>query len=155
MPGVGWACLGCRPHAWLTVWALWPVCVGSCLPPPHPPTQVNNNLDCRDTAAIDRERGMCVHNSVKSRGTVGCPHTAGCVLCAVEVLAHPCRCVRRYDLLLERPHRNILTVYGICIDAPDGKLRLVMEYCEEGSVFDLLLRARVEVSRVWAGFLVG
>jgi hypothetical protein len=55
-----------------------------------------------------------------------------------------CYCVR-YDLLLERPHRNILTVYGICIDAPDAKLRLVMEYCEEGSVFDFLLRARLEV----------
>ena len=33
------------------------------------------------------------------------------------------------ELLLQRPHRNILVVYGIVTDAPDGNVRLVMAYC--------------------------
>ncbi len=45
---------------------------------------------------------------------------------------------RLYDKLLLHPHENILTVYGICTDAPDGKVRLVMKYCEKGSLDDYL-----------------
>jgi hypothetical protein len=45
---------------------------------------------------------------------------------------------RLYDLLLLRPHENILAVYGICTDAPDGKVRLVMKYCEKGSLSEYL-----------------
>ncbi len=45
---------------------------------------------------------------------------------------------RLYDKLLLHPHENILTVYGICTDAPDGKVRLVMKLCEKGSLDDYL-----------------
>jgi serine/threonine protein kinase len=45
---------------------------------------------------------------------------------------------RLYDKLLLHPHENILPVYGICVDAPDGKVRLVMRYCEKGSLDDYL-----------------
>jgi hypothetical protein len=47
--------------------------------------------------------------------------------------------------LLTHPHGNVVQVYGICTDAPDGKLRLVMQHCEAGSLFDYLVRKRVEV----------
>ena len=44
------------------------------------------------------------------------------------------------------PHDNILPVYGICTDAPDGKVRLVMRYCEKGSLDDYLTgTAKLEV----------
>ena len=45
---------------------------------------------------------------------------------------------RLYDKLLLHPHENILTVYGICTDALDGKVRLVMRFCEKGSLDDFL-----------------
>ncbi len=54
----------------------------------------------------------------------------------------------RYNKLHEQPHPNILTVYGICTDAPSGKLLLVMELCEKGSVYDLLMRERPRVRDV-------
>ena len=38
------------------------------------------------------------------------------------------------ELLLQHPHRNILVVYGIVIDAPDGNVRLVMAYCSGGGL---------------------
>jgi serine/threonine protein kinase len=53
---------------------------------------------------------------------------------------------RLYDKLLLHPHDNILPVFGICTDAPDGKVRLVMKYCEKGSLDDYLTAtARLEV----------
>ncbi len=45
---------------------------------------------------------------------------------------------RLYELLLYNPHDNILPVYGICTDAPDGKVRLVMKYSAKGSLSDYL-----------------
>jgi hypothetical protein len=39
-----------------------------------------------------------------------------------------------YEKLLLHPHENILRVYGICNDAPDHEVRLVMKYCERGSL---------------------
>jgi hypothetical protein len=44
-----------------------------------------------------------------------------------------------YEKLMANPHDHVLPVYGICTDAPDGKVRLVMKYCEKGSL-DALLR---------------
>ena len=41
---------------------------------------------------------------------------------------------RLLELLLQHPHRNILVVYGIVTDAPDGNVRLVMAYCQGGSL---------------------
>ena len=38
------------------------------------------------------------------------------------------------ELLLQHPHRNILVVYGIVVDAPDDVVRLVMAYCGGGSL---------------------
>jgi hypothetical protein len=43
-----------------------------------------------------------------------------------------------YEKLMVNPHDHILPVYGICTDAPDGKVRLVMKYCEKGSLDSLL-----------------
>jgi hypothetical protein len=40
---------------------------------------------------------------------------------------------------MTNPHDHVLPVYGICTDTPDGKVRLVMNYCEKGSL-DALLR---------------
>ena len=44
-----------------------------------------------------------------------------------------------YEKLKDNPHDHVLPVYGICTDAPDGKVRLVMKFCEKGSL-DALLR---------------
>jgi hypothetical protein len=53
---------------------------------------------------------------------------------------------RLYELLLSNPHENIVPVYAICTDAPDGKVRLVMRFCEKGSLDSHLTeRARHEV----------
>ena len=46
------------------------------------------------------------------------------------------------ELLLQHPHRNILVVYGIVTDAPDGKVRLVMAYCHGGSLDSYLNTVR-------------
>ena len=77
-------------------------------------------------------------------------HWAG-VPCPRSVCA--CACVRplcslhSFELVLVNPHENIVSVYGICTDAPDGNLRIVMRLCVK-SVWDLLQqhRARVSVS---------
>ncbi len=31
-------------------------------------------------------------------------------------------------------HDNVVTIYGICEDAPDGRPRIVMQFCLYGSV---------------------
>jgi serine/threonine protein kinase len=35
-----------------------------------------------------------------------------------------------------RPAQNVVTLFGICDDALDGKLRIVMELCTHGSLRD-------------------
>ncbi len=51
--------------------------------------------------------------------------------------------------VLGNPHDNIVPVYGICLNAPDGKVRIVMKYCKKGSLYDYLVgTARPEVSRL-------
>jgi hypothetical protein len=45
---------------------------------------------------------------------------------------------RLYELLLTNPHDHILPVYGICTDAPDGKVRLVIKYSAKGNLSDYL-----------------
>ena len=53
---------------------------------------------------------------------------------------------RLYELLKDNPHENIVPVYAICTDAPDGKVRLVMRFCEKGSLDSYLVgTARHEV----------
>ena len=46
------------------------------------------------------------------------------------------------ELLLQRPHWNILVVYGIVTDAPDGNVRLVMAHCPGGGLDGYLNAAR-------------
>ena len=46
------------------------------------------------------------------------------------------------ELLLQHPHHNILVVYGICLDAPDGAVRLVMAHCSGGSLSKHLIGIR-------------
>jgi hypothetical protein len=50
-----------------------------------------------------------------------------------------------YTQLRDRPHPNIVQVVGVCVDAPDGKTRVVMRLCPKGSLEDLLAKARLEV----------
>ena len=45
---------------------------------------------------------------------------------------------RLLELLLQHPHRNILVVYGIVTDAPDGHVRLVMAHCPGGGLDSFL-----------------
>ncbi len=52
------------------------------------------------------------------------------------------------EVLLTKPHRNVITVYGVCTDAPDGAARLVMAYCACGSL-ELYLRSQVRKSLRW------
>jgi hypothetical protein len=54
--------------------------------------------------------------------------------------------LRSFELVLVKPHENIVSVYGICTDAPDGNLRLVMRLCVK-SVWDLLQQHRARVSQ--------
>jgi hypothetical protein len=35
-----------------------------------------------------------------------------------------------------RPAQNVVTLFGVCDDALDGKLRIVMELCTHGSLRD-------------------
>jgi hypothetical protein len=56
-----------------------------------------------------------------------------------------CVAINRYERLQKHPHPLILTVFGICTDAPDSKLRLVMNLCTHGSVEDTLSRAYPQV----------
>jgi hypothetical protein len=44
--------------------------------------------------------------------------------------------------LARLPHANVVTVFGVCVDAPDGDLRIVMELCELGSLEDFLREPR-------------
>ena len=50
------------------------------------------------------------------------------------------------EKLLENPHPCIAKVFGMCTDAGDGFLRLVMQYCPGGGLDEFLKRNRVEVS---------
>ena len=33
-----------------------------------------------------------------------------------------------------KPSANVVQIYGICVDAPDGRIRIVMEHCGHGSL---------------------
>jgi hypothetical protein len=63
---------------------------------------------------------------------------------------------RLYDKLLTSPHDNILPLYGVCTDAPDGKVRLLMKLSARGSVSAFLKSKRPEVSGLclWLGAAV-
>jgi hypothetical protein len=43
------------------------------------------------------------------------------------------------------PHRHIVRVFGICLDAPDNSVRLVMDRCDDGSLLEAILRAKPSV----------
>ena len=40
--------------------------------------------------------------------------------------------------LLRSQHDHILTLYGMSLDAPDGKAYLVMEHCPNGTLENML-----------------
>jgi hypothetical protein len=50
-----------------------------------------------------------------------------------------------YERLLVHPHPNIVQVFGLCVDAPDGKMRLVMRLCAKGSLYALLVASQKQV----------
>jgi hypothetical protein len=72
-----------------------------------------------------------------------------CVYVSTPLLLALC-CVCSFELVLVNPHENIVSVYGICTDAPDGNLRLVMRLCVK-SVWDLLQQHRPRVSHPLLG----
>ena len=37
-------------------------------------------------------------------------------------------------LTLLKPSRNVVQLYGLCLNAWDGRLRLVLELCDHGNV---------------------
>ena len=52
------------------------------------------------------------------------------------------------------PHANVVTVWGLCTDAPDGKLRVIMELCQPGSVKDFIRSAATDgCVLVWCAWL--
>jgi hypothetical protein len=57
--------------------------------------------------------------------------------------------VALYAALLARPHPHILRVHGVCNDHPDRQQRLVMAYCEHGSLEAHLQSAQASVCFVW------
>jgi hypothetical protein len=44
---------------------------------------------------------------------------------------------RLYERLSGSQHPNVVAVMGVCVDAPDGKVRVVMRLCAKGSLEDL------------------
>ena len=50
--------------------------------------------------------------------------------------------IKLHQVLLGRPHHNVVTVLGVCVDSPDGNVRLVMEYYSGGSLDSHLHRVR-------------
>ena len=48
------------------------------------------------------------------------------------------------EIIAGAPHRHVLTVYGLCVDAPDGALRIVMDHCDGGGLDALLSQRSVE-----------
>jgi serine/threonine protein kinase len=48
---------------------------------------------------------------------------------------------RLLDSLLRAPHANIVSVYGVCTDAPDGNLLIVMKLCNGGSLDSFLKKS--------------
>jgi hypothetical protein len=48
---------------------------------------------------------------------------------------------REIDICMAiKPSLNVVTLYGICADAPDHKLRIVMERCAHGCLRDYVKR---------------
>ena len=41
-------------------------------------------------------------------------------------------------LALLKPHRHVVQLYGMCLNSPDGRQRLVLELCDRGNVRDYL-----------------
>jgi hypothetical protein len=71
--------------------------------------------------------------------------------------------VALYERLGSQPHPNIIQVFGVCTDAPGGRLHIVMRLCAKGSLEGVLSAARHEVcvcvlGALWVvavGFIVG
>ncbi len=52
-----------------------------------------------------------------------------------------------YETLALNPHDLLVPLYGMCTDAPDARVRLVMQYCEHGCLTDhVVSNARPKVS---------
>jgi hypothetical protein len=54
------------------------------------------------------------------------------MLCCVFVCWHPANEERVIRFL--RPGKHIVQLYGVCVDAVDGRRRLVMELCSGGDL---------------------
>ena len=63
----------------------------------------------------------------------------------------PCRPENEVEISLAiRPGGNVVLVYGFCFDAPDGKVRIVLELCAHGSLRSHLRSLpRDKVHRGW------
>ncbi len=50
-----------------------------------------------------------------------------------------------YEVLLKNPHPGVVQVLGVCKDAPDWHVRLVMRLCTKGSLESMLMKWAVKV----------
>jgi hypothetical protein len=50
-----------------------------------------------------------------------------------------------YEVLLKNPHPGVVQVLGVCVDAPDGQVRLVMRLCAKGSLESMLKQRAIKV----------
>ena len=55
---------------------------------------------------------------------------------------------RLYQILLCTPFEHIRPLYGVCTDAPDGMVRLVLQHCAHGSLGHHLQGEVVRTSHV-------
>ncbi len=53
--------------------------------------------------------------------------------------------IELYEVLLKNPHPGVVQVLGVCVDAPDGQVRLVMRLCAKGSLESVLKQGALKV----------
>ena len=73
---------------------------------------------------------MYTTSVLSRRGRGGEQHTA----CLLRAHNTPCTENEVTILTLLKPSRNVVQLYGLCLNAWDGRLRLVLELCDYGNV---------------------
>jgi hypothetical protein len=90
---------------------------------------------------IERELGSGSFGTVWKATKLGTPYAVKMTLTNVTDKDSLERERRVCAQLRAKPHRNVVQVFGVCTDAPDGKLRLVLDFCELGALDEYLLRS--------------
>jgi serine/threonine protein kinase len=66
-----------------------------------------------------------------------------------DAISNECRLLQQ---LARHPHTNLVQVLGICTDAPDRNVRIVMEYCVPGSLERYLTDMKFVRPLAWSCF---